>query len=174
MIDFPDMIETIQTRRSESWSWLKKVAPHHESHYLNVPDLNNLQDEYLNDIFYQHNKTNKHTFLTNKITDIVKNDVVLLPTYDSHPSHQLAYQLGYSLKNKKVFYRIDIGLTQHVIHSGHKYCYDFVLNNAEANKKRTEFQEYYQSQYENFTKTKAHVSEYEIYFSDVELEKFNV
>lgn len=177
------MLHLIITRRKESYNWIK-CKTNAEIHYLNVPDALDITDEeknYGKKIFESINNNTQFNYLSNKIKKIIGQNILLTPNYDRHPSHILAFSLAQSLNNKKIYYsvqgvlqkdRLEIpGLYFNRIDIlGIKYItYCYILNKAEFNAKKKDFQIYYNSQYMNFAETNLNLKNWEYYISEVPL-----
>ena len=180
--NFHDMIDIIQTRRKESETYLKKVAPQAQIIYLNVPDglnMMNPEHNYGSDIFELVNGQSQFDYLVNRIRYLVGNNTILVPNLEAHPSHTFAYTLCQMLDNKKIYYSIHALMNKNAVKQpgvhvsrirglGEQYFnYYYILTDSELLRKKKEFQTYYNSQYLGFMETGLDIKNWESYLSEI-------
>lgn len=182
--ELPDMIAYIMTRRLESSVWLETILSNCDLHFLNVPDAVGVQDLYSMygyDIFTEVNSQTVFDYCSEKLRNIVGDNIVVLPNQERHPSHKLTNYLGETLSNKKVYYSINddraikltdspgLYLYKNIIKEQQLYGYYYVYGKEELSQKVIEFKHYYFSQFEDFKKTKMRYRNWENYISEIPL-----
>jgi hypothetical protein len=183
-IKFNDMPSYIIRRRSESNEWLKNKIPNVQIHYLNIPDgfgLENINNSHFGNAFEQINGKSIITHIVTKLSDIVGSDIILSPSCEKHPSHELAFSMAELLLNQKIYYSVHAILEYNLGNKGGTYInkvkllgqklynYVYVMDKVEYTNKQNEFKDFYSSQNDNFITARMSIKNWENYISPIVL-----
>lgn len=171
-------------RREESEHWLCNIANLDLAQvtYLNIPDAWDtvqIATGFGADIYLKTNANTRTNYIYEKIKEIVKDDTILWPAPENHPTHMFGAMFSTFFKNPCVLYyshkilQEDCNTTEPGVYkeelNAKLNTYTYVYKKEDFEVKLAEWEKYYPSQKADLEKSKMFLRPYESYISEVEL-----